>query len=264
MSAMVNSKILVVYLALCAAARADVRYTLKCEIESSDKVMARTGALQDAMRDCSSQILQTAEKQLTRNGKVTQILEYGTENLITIHHEKKTWTRNGAAQSELAAQASMQQLKQMGAVFRIVSNPIAEPKQVAGFDAKGIVSVLEMSFNYPGVPSGMSSRAQMEFWVSETAPGAKEIIAAASKNGAVGSPTLKIMGQFLATVPGGQEMLNDAEKLVGQLVEMTMRMETKGLADVLSLKMTMRAEDFKTVAIPASEFAIPDGYVEVK
>jgi hypothetical protein len=264
MSAMVNSKLLFLGVTLLGVARGDVRYTLKCEIESSDKMMARTGALQDAMRDCTSQILQTAEKQLTRNGKVSQILEYGTESLITINHEKKTWTRNAAAQAEMAAQQSMQQLKQMGAVFRVVSNPISETKQVGGFEAKGIVSVLEMSFNFPGMPPGMSSRSQMEFWVSDTAPGAKEIIAAAGKNGAGVSPTLRLMGQFLATVPGGQEMLKDAGKLVGQLVEMTMKMETKGMADVLSLKMTMRAEDFKTEPIPAAEFAIPDGYTEVK
>jgi hypothetical protein len=59
-------------------------------------------------------------------------------------------------------------------------------------------------------------------------------------------------------------MLKDGENLVGQLLEMSMVMETKGLADTLTMKMVMRAEKFDESPIAASEFAIPDGYQEVK
>ena len=263
MSVMVNPRVFFLLSLAAATLSADVRYTLKCEIESNDKMMAKSGALQDAMKDCTSTILQTADRQLTRTSKSTQIVEFGSETVITIDHEKKTWTKNGAAQAEYAAQASMNQLKQMGAVFRLTSSPITEPRTIAGYEAKGMVSVLEMTFNFPGMPQGMVSRAQMEFWVSDTAPGAKEIVAWSTKNKQA-SPTLRMMSQFLATVPGGNQVLKDGEHLVGQLLEMGMRMETKGLPDVLSLKMTMKAEGFDTTPIPASEFAIPDGYQEVK
>jgi len=247
---------------------ADVKYTLRCEIETNDKVMLKTGALADAMRDCTSVILQTADRQLTRTGKMSQLIEFGTESVITIDHEKKTWSKNSAEKTEAAAQASMNQLKQMGAVFKLTSNPLTETQKISGYDAKGLVSVLEMSFNFPGMQQGMSSRAQMEFWVSETAPGAKEIIAWAAKSksshGMQVSPTIRMMSQFLSTVPGGAQALKDGQHLVGQLLQMGMQMETKGLADVLSLKMTMKAEGFDTAPIAASEFAIPDGYQEVK
>lgn len=248
---------------------ADVRYTLRCEIESSDKVVSKSGALRQAMKDCTSEILQTADRQLSRNSKTTQILEFASESTITIDHEKKTWTRNGTAVAEQAAQASMDQLKQMGAVFQLISNPLTEPKEIAGYSAKGLASVLTMSFNFPGMDKGMSSRAQMEFWISESAPGAKEIMewAKKQKKGPTDvptSPTMRMMAQFLATMPGGRQMLKDGENLVGQLLEMSMTMETKGLADTLTMKMVMRAEKFDTSPIAASEFAIPDGYQEVK
>lgn len=263
MSAMVNQRLIFVLMLGAGLALGDVRYTLKCEIESTDKVMLKTGALADAMKDCTSTILQTSDRQLTRNAKGTQIVEFGSESVITIDHEKKTWTRSAAAKAEQAAQASLQQLQQMGAVFRVTSNRLSEPRMIAGFEAKGMVSILEMSFNFPGMQQGMSSRAQMEFWVSETAPGAKEIMAWAAKD-KMASPTLRMMGQFLATVPGGSQVLKDGQDLVGQLVEMTMRMETKGLADVMSMRMTMKAEGFDTSPIPGSEFEIPAGYTEVK
>jgi hypothetical protein len=261
--AMVNQRLIFVWMLSAAALTADVRYTLKCEIESTDKVILKTGALATAMRECTSTILQTGERQLTRTERFTQIVDFAKEDVVTLDHEKKTWTKFSTAKEEQAAQASIMQLQQMGAVFRIVSNPISEPKMIGGFEAKGMVSVLEMSFNYPGMQKGMNSRAQMEFWVSETAPGAKEIMASSAKN-KLASPTMRMMGKFLATVPGGSQVLKDGQNLVGQLLEMTMRLETKGLADVLSMRMTMKAEGFDTSAIPASEFSIPDGYTEVK
>lgn len=242
---------------------ADVRYQLSCEIESSDKIVSKSGALADAMKDCSSEILQTADRQMIRNGKTTQIIEFRTETTILVDHLKKTWTRNGAGQADQASQAAMEQLKQMGAVFKMTSNQIAEKKHVAGFESKGMASLLDMSFKFPGMDQGMSSRALMEFWVSETAPGAKEILAFAAKNGPGASPTLRMMSQFLATVPGGNQLLKDGSGLIGQLMEMTMTIETKGLADSLKLKMTLRAEGFDETPIAASEFAIPAGYKEV-
>ncbi len=252
----------------CGALWADVRFMLRCDLESSDRVVSKAGALEAAMRDCTTEVLQTATRQLTRNSKMTQIIEYDSEMVTTIDHVRKTWTRATAAASEAAAQASVTYLKQMGAQFRVVSNPIAESKVVGGYEAKGMVSVLEMTFQYPGMQQGMSSRAQMEFWVSETAPGAKEILALSAKmkdeGAGIGSPTIRMMKQFLGSVPGGQEAIRTGQALVGQMVEMTMRMESKGLADVSTVRMTMRAEDFKTDAVDEKAFAIPEGYMEVK
>ena len=250
-----------VFLMVSASLLADVRYQLRCEIESSDKVVSKSGALADAMKDCSSEILQTADRQMIRNGKSTQIIEFGTETTILIDHAKQTWTKNGAGQADLAA---MDQLKQMGAVFKMTSNQLAEKKQIAGFESKGMASLLQMSFNFPGMDKGMSSNALMEFWVSETAPGAKEIQAYAAKNGPGASPTMRMMSQFLATVPGGNQLLKDGSGLIGQLMEMTMTIQTKGLADTLNLKMTLRAEVFDEAPIPASAFVVPAGYKEVK
>ena len=254
---------ILLFLMASTAILADVRYQLRCEIESSDKVVSKSGALADAMKDCSSEILQTADRQMIRNGKSSQIIEFGTETTILIDHVKHTWTKNGAGQADLAAQAAMEQLKQMGAVFKMTSNLLEEKKQIAGFESKGMASLLNMSFNFPGMDKGMSSVALMEFWVSETAPGAKEILAYAAKNGPASSPTMRMMGQFLASVPGGNQLLKDGSALIGQLMEMTMTMETKGLADTLKMKMTLRAEGFDEKPIPASEFAIPAGYKEV-
>ncbi len=253
-----------VFLVISGSMLADVRYQLRCEIESSDKIVSKSGALADAMKDCSSEILQTAVRQMIRNGKSTQIIEFGTETTILIDHAKQTWTRNGAGQADLAAQAAMMQLKQMGAVFKMTSNQLAEKKQIAGFESKGMASLLQMSFNFPGSDKGMSSNALMEFWVSETAPGAKEILAYAAKNGPGASPTMRMMSQFLANVPGGNQLLKDGSGLIGQLMEMTMTIQTKGLEDTLNLKMTLRAEGFDEAPIPASEFAVPAGYKEVK
>jgi hypothetical protein len=255
---------ILLFLMASTAILADVRYQLRCEIESSDKVVSKSGALADAMKDCSSEILQTADRQMIRNGKSSQIIEFGTETTILVDHVKQTWTKNGAGQADLAAQAAMEQLKQMGAVFKMTSNLLEEKKQIAGFESKGMASLLNMSFNFPGMDKGMSSVALMEFWVSETAPGAKEILAYAAKNGPSASPTMRMMGQFLASVPGGNQLLKDGSALIGQLMEMTMTMETKGLADTLKMKMTLRAEGFDEKPIPASEFAIPAGYKEVK
>lgn len=252
------------FLMVSASLLADVRYQLRCEIESNDKVVGKSGAMADAMKDCSSEILQTVDRQMIRNGKATQIIEFGTETTILIDHAKKTWTKNGAGQADLAAQATMEQLKQMGAVFKMTSNQLTEKRQIAGFEAKGIASLLQMSFNFPGMDKGMSSNALMEFWVSETAPGAKEILAYAAKNGPGASPTLRMMSQFLSTVPGGNQLLKDGSGLIGQLMEMTMTIETKGLADTLKLKMTLRAEGFDEKPIPATEFAVPAGYKEVQ
>lgn len=242
---------------------ADVRYQLRCEIESSDKVVGKNGALAEAMKDCSSEILQTADRQMIRNGKSTQIIEFGTETTILIDHAKQTWTKNRAGQADLAAQGAMDQLKQMGAVFKLTSNPLEEKKQIAGYESKGMASFLNVSFNFPGMDKGMNSTALMEFWVSETAPGAKEILAYAAKNGPLASPTMRMMSQFLASVPGGNQLLKNGSGLIGQLMEMTMTMETKGLADTLKMKMTLRAEGFDEKPIAASEFAIPTGYKEV-
>jgi len=240
---------------------ADVRYLLRCEVESSDKMMSKSGALQAAMKDCTSEILQTKEKQLSRNGKVSQILDFKTETTITLDHEKKTWSKGTASVGEKAAQAQMEQLKSMGAQFKMVSNPITETKKIAGYEAKGLAGLLQMTFNFPGMDKGMSSRAVMEFWVSETAPGAAEVLQATSGQQ---SPTLRLMAQFLTTVPGGSQMLKDGANLRGQLMEMTMKMETAGLADTLSLAMLMRAENFVVGPIEASEFEVPADYKEVK
>ncbi len=253
-----------VFLVISASLPADVRYQLRCEIESSDKVVSKSGALADAMKDCSSQILQTADRQMIRNGKSTQIIEFGTETTFLMDHTRKTWTKNGAGQADLAAQAAMEQLKQMGAVFKMTSNQVAEKKQIAGFESKGIASLLQMSFNFPGMDKGMSSNALMEVWVSKTAPGAKDILAYAAKNGPGASPTMRMMSQFLATVPGGNQLLKEGSGLIGQLMEMTMTIQTKGLEDTLNLKMTLRAQGFDEAPIPASEFAVPAGYKEVK
>ncbi len=253
---------------VCGALWADARFVLRCELESSDKVMNKAGALEAAMRDCTTEVLQTATRQITRNSKVSQIIEYDSEMVTTLDHEKKTWSRATAAQSEAATQASVAQLKQMGAQFRVISNPITETKTIGGYEAKGMVSVLEMTFQFPGMQQGMSSRAQMEFWVSETAPGAKEILAWAAKTkdkgAGIGSPTIRMMKQFLGSVPGGEEAIRTGQSLVGQMVEMTMRMETKGLADVNTVRMTMRAEGFETKPVDEKEFVIPEGYTEVK
>jgi hypothetical protein len=265
---MVNPRLIFLQFAVLGVLSADVKYTLRCEIESSNKVMVKPGALEDAMKNCTSTILQTADKQLTRTGKTTQIVEFANETVITIDHEKKTWSRNGTQAAEQAAHASLNQLKQMGAVFKLTSNPVIEAQKIAGYDAKGLISILEMTFSIPGMPTGMSSRAQMEFWVSDTAPGAKEIMAWAAKSktadGLQVSPTMRMMSQFLSTVPGGNQVLKDGQHLVGQLVQMSMTMETKGLEEGVKMKMTMKAEGFDTTPIAASEFAIPDGYQEVK
>ncbi|MFN8941438.1 MAG: hypothetical protein ACK5ZJ_17035 [Acidobacteriota bacterium] len=252
----------------CGALSAQVRFVLRCELETSDKVVSKAGTLEAAMRDCTTEVFQTPSRQLTRNTKVTQIIDYDSEMVTTIDHERKTWTRATAAASEAAAQWSVTQLKQMGAQFRVVSNPIAETKVVGGYEANGMLSVLEMTFQFPGMQQGMSSRAQMEFWVSQTAPGAKEILAWSArikdKGAGIGSPTIRMLKQFLGSVPGGQDAIRTGQTLVGQLVEMTMRMETRGLSDVNTVRMTMRAEDFKTGPVDEKVFAIPEGYAEVK
>ncbi len=253
-----------IFLMISTTLLADVRYQLRCEIDSSDKVISKSGALADAMKDCSSEILQTADRQMIRNSKTTQIIEFGSETTILMDHLKNTWTKNGAGQADQAAQAAMDQLKQMGAVFKMTSSQISDTKQIAGFESKGMASMLDMSFNFPGIDKGMSSKALMEFWVSETAPGAKEILAFASRNGPGASPTLRMMSQFLSTVPGGNQLLKDGSGLIGQLMEMTMTIETKGLADTLKLKMTLRAESFDEEPIAPGEFEIPPGYKEVK
>ncbi len=263
MSEMVSPRGLLLILALPALLWADVRYTLKCDIESNDKVMLKSGAMVAAMKDCSSTILQTATRQLTKTSRMTQIVEFGSESIITIDHEKKTWMRHDAAQTEQAAQASLRQLQQMGAVFQLSSHAIERPRVIAGYEAKGIQNVLTMTFQFPGMPQGMNSRSQMEMWFSETAPGAKEIIAAIGSN-TDNSPTMRMMRQFLATFPGGDQVIKETRNLRGQLLEMSIHMETHGLAEPLNLKMTMRAEGFDTTPIPASEFDVPEGYKEVK
>lgn len=263
MSTMVNPRWIFIAILTAGTLSADVKYTLRCDIESPDKQMAKSGALATAMKDCTSTVLQSANRQAFRNGKSTQIFELGSETVITIDHEKKTWSKNGLAETESRTQAAMAQLKQMGANFKMISNPLSEPKTIAGFASKGMVSILEMSFNFPGMQQGMSTRTQLEFWVSDSAPGAKEFIEWTEKNKAV-SPTLRMMGLFLASFPGGDQVLKDTKNFVGQLMEMSVHMETKGLADTLNLRMTMRAEGFDTSPIPPSEFAIPDGYQEVK
>ena len=75
---------------------ADVRYTLRCEIESTDKMLTQSGAMRDAMKDCTSEIFQTGERQMSRTARMTQIVEYATESTVVIDHSKKTWTRSSA------------------------------------------------------------------------------------------------------------------------------------------------------------------------
>jgi len=265
-SAMAKAFLLMV--AMCIYLRADVRYVLRCEMESSDQVMAKNGVLADAVRNCTTEVLQAKGKQLTRTARSSQIYFYETEEVITLDHGNQTWTKSSVEEAERASQAALAQLKQMGAVFRIVSNPRSEGKEIGGYPAKGMVSVLDMSFQVPGLPKGMSSRTQMEFWASEAAPGGKEIAdwtrSMQAKGSHVTSPTLRMMTQFFASIPGGAQVLKDAEGMTGQVLELTMRMETQGLADTLTMRMTMRAEDFDTKPIPETEFAIPAGYKEVK
>ena len=253
----------------CGMLMADVRYTLRCEIVTNDMMLTQNGALRDATKDCTSDIFQTAERQMSRSGRMTQIVEYADETTILIDHVKKTWTRNSASQTEAAARASMEQLKQMGVKLKMSSEKIVEKREIAGYEAKGLANLLEMSFNFPGMDQGMSSTVRIEFWLSETAPGSKAILEWSAKQKSLGagsqnSPTLRIMNQFLAAVPGGEQLLRESGNLVGQLMEMNMKMESKGMGNAADMRMTLRAEKFSTEAIPASEFEIPDGYTEVK
>ena len=259
----------ILFILSCGMLMADVRYTLRCEIESTDKMLTQSGAMRDAMKDCTSEIFQTGERQMSRTARMTQIVEYATESTVVIDHSKKTWTRSSASQTEAAAQAAMEQMKQMGVKLKMSSEPIPEKREISGYAASGLASLVEMTFAFPGMDRGMSSRVRMEFWVSETAPGAKEILAWTANQKQEGvaskaSPTLRVMGQFLTAVPGGNQVLANGANLVGQLMEMNMKMESKGMGDAPTMNMSMRAETFSTEAIPASEFEIPDGYKEVK
>ena len=97
MTAMVKAFGLFIF---CGALSADVRFVLRCELETNDKVINKAGTLEAAMRDCTTEVFQTAARQITRNSKVTQIIEYDSEMVTTIDHERKTWTRATAAASE--------------------------------------------------------------------------------------------------------------------------------------------------------------------
>ncbi len=263
------SKIGIFFLLSCSILMADVRYTLRCEIESTDKKLMESGALKEAARDCSSEIFQTAARQMSRTSQLTQIVEYANENTILIDHVKKTWTRNSAAQAAGLAQTAMEQMKQMGAKVNMTTEAIKEKREIAGYEAKGLTNLLEISFAMPGIQEGMSSAVRIEFWVSETAPGAKEILAWAAKQkdqgvGSQASLTMRMLGQIVSSIPGGNQMLQEGGNLFGQLMEVSMKMESKGMGNEARMNMVMRAEKFLTDSIPASEFEIPDGYKEVK
>lgn len=257
---MVKPALIFCLLAALGVARADVRYTLKCEMESNSKVKTLSGALEQAMKDCTTQILQTDKRQLTRNGKTTSIIDYDANSRITIDHQAKTWTRTGIAGVEQANQAAMAQLKAMGAQFKIASNLISEQREISGYRSKGLLSILDMSFSVPGMPKGMSSRTMLEIWVSDSAPGAKEIITRSGEN----SPTMAMMRQFITTIPGAEEMLREVSQLVGQLMEINMVMDTKGLDDTMTIKTRLSAENFDTKPIDPAEFEIPKDYKEIK
>lgn len=263
MGKMVNRLWILCMALVATSAWADVRYTLKCEFTSSDKTSMQTGALANAMRDCSTEILQTASKQLTRTTRGTQILDIATGDVILLDTEKKTFTRSTAETTGKMAQSNMQQLQAMGAKLEFKTEPIPRPRVITGFEAKGLASDISMSFQMPGMPQGVNTQARMEFWVSETAPGAKELIESAKKN-KVSSPMLRTLGPLLASIPGGAEMMKNSENLLGQLLELNLTMETQGLPQALQVKMVMRAENFSTEPIDPKEFEIPAGFSEVK
>lgn len=259
----------ILFVLSCGMLMADVRYTMRCEIESTDKKLMESGALKEAAKDCSSEIFQTADRQMSRTSRLTQIVEYANENTILIDHAKKTWTRNSAARAAGLAQTALEQMKQMGAKVNMTTEAIKEKREIAGYEAKGLTNLLEISFAMPGLQGGMSSAVRIEFWVSETAPGAKEILAWSAKlkdqaEGSQASLTMRMLGQFLSSVPGGNQMLQEGGNLVGQLMEVSMKMESKGMGNEAKMNMVMRADKFSTEAIPATEFEIPDGYKEVK
>lgn len=241
---------------------ADVRYQMRCEMESSEPMLTKMGALAEAARNCSVEVLQSGSRQLIRNAKMTQIFHSEEGYVIQLDHVDKTRRRMSFDEMQRGNQASLDQFKAMGAQMNIATRKLPAPRAIEGYLSKGVESNFTIAVPVPGLPRPMQMSARVEVWVSAEAPGGKDVSQSAAGNAT--SPQFQMMMQFLRGIPGGDQILREGALPTGQLMETRMRMELPAGDGASVIQIRMQAEKFQTTPIEPQEFAVPADYREVQ
>ncbi len=241
---------------------ADLRYQMRCEMESSEPMLTKMGALAEAARNCSVEVLHTGGRQLIRNAKMTQIFHPEEGYVIQLDHVDKTRRRVSFEEVQRGNQASLDQFKAMGAQMNIATRKLPAPRAIEGFVSEGVESDLTIDVPIPGLPRPMRMATKVEVWVSAEAPGGKEINRGAQGNTA--SPQFQMMMQFLRGIPGGEQILREGALPTGQLMETRMRMELPSGEATSVIQIRMQAEKFQPGPIDPKEFEVPTDYREVQ
>jgi hypothetical protein len=241
---------------------ADLRYQMRCEMESSEPMLSQMGALAEAARNCSVEVLQSGSRQLIRNARMTQLFHLEEGYLIRLDHVDKTRRRISFEELQQGDQASLEQFQAMGARMNIATRKLPAPRVIEGYLSEGVESNFTIAVPVAGLRRPMQMSARVEVWLSAEAPGGKD--AAKGIAGKATSPQFQMMMQFLRGMPGGDQILREGALPTGQLMETRMRMELPGGDGVSVIEIRMRAENFATSPINPEEFAVPADYREVQ
>jgi hypothetical protein len=239
---------------------ADLRYQMRCEMESSEPMLSQMGALAEAARNCSVEVLLTPNRQSIRNAKMTQIIHSAEGFSFQLDHADKTYRRLSLAEMQRGNQASLDQFKAMGAQVSMNTRKLPAPRTINGYSATGLESELTIRVPVPGLPRPIQMAAKVEIWVSREAPGAESVPAANQASAA----HLQTIMQFLRGIPGGEKLLSEGALSAGQIMESRMRMEMPSGEDTSVIQIRMQAENFQTGPIDPKEFEVPAGYREVQ